>query len=81
MQHHLLNISCNLDAQAQHDAVPVAVYRSFPKAFRGYPVSRKAMDEPIQMLKQAIKKAKVRDKEKMRSLQRLRAFVPEDIAH
>jgi hypothetical protein len=42
-----------------------------------YPVNRKAMDESIQMLKQAIQEAKVGDKEKMRSLQRLRQFVPD----
>jgi hypothetical protein len=46
-----------------------------------YPVDRKAMDESIQMLKQAIAEAKVGDKEKMRSLQRLRGLVPEDICH
>jgi hypothetical protein len=39
------------------------------------------MDESIQMLKQTIREAKVGDKEKLRSLQRLRSFVPEDIAH
>jgi hypothetical protein len=46
-----------------------------------YPVNRKAMDESIQILKQAIQEAKVEGKEKMRSLQRLRHFVPSDIAH
>jgi hypothetical protein len=44
-----------------------------------YPVNRKAMDESIQILKQAIEEAKVEDKEKMRSLQRLRQFVPDNI--
>jgi len=44
-----------------------------------YPVDRKAMDESIQILKQAIQDAKVENKEKMRSLQRLRRFVPDDI--
>jgi hypothetical protein len=44
-----------------------------------YPVNLKAMDQSVQMLKHAITEAKVGDKEKMRSLQRLRGFVPEDI--
>ena len=42
--------------------------------------NRKAMDESIRTLKQAIQEAKVEDKEKMRSLQRLRRFVPDNIA-
>jgi len=46
-----------------------------------YPVNRKAMDESILMLKQVIQEAKVEDKEKMRSLQRLRRFVPDNIVH
>jgi hypothetical protein len=46
-----------------------------------YPVDRKAMDESIQMLKQAIQEAKVGDREKLHSLQRLRGFAPEDIFH
>jgi len=41
-----------------------------------YPVDRRAMDESIQMLKQAIQEAHVGDGEKVRSLQRLRRFVP-----
>jgi hypothetical protein len=43
-----------------------------------YPVNRKAMDESIQILKKAIKEAKVGEKEKIQSLQRLRQFVPEN---
>jgi len=43
--------------------------------------NRKAMDESIRMLQQAIQEAKVEDKEKMMSLQRLRRFVPDNIAH
>jgi len=39
------------------------------------------MDESIQILKQAIQEAKVENKEKMRSLQRLRHFIPDDIAN
>ena len=46
-----------------------------------YPVQRKAMDDSIQMLKQAIQEAKIGDKERMYSLQRLRRFVPQDINH
>lgn len=43
-----------------------------------YPVNRKAMDDSISMLNQAVKEAKVGDKEKMWSLEKLRRFVPED---
>jgi hypothetical protein len=46
-----------------------------------YPVDRKGMDESIQILKQAIREAKVGDKEKVQSLNRLRVFVPSDIEH
>ena len=41
-----------------------------------FPVDRKAMDESIQILRQAIEGAKVGDKEKIRSLQSLKRFVP-----
>jgi len=40
------------------------------------PVNRRAMDESIQILKQAIQEAKIGSNERMRSLQRLRRFVP-----
>lgn len=43
-----------------------------------FPVDRKAMDESIQVLRQTVEAAKIGDKEKMRSLQRLRRFVPEN---
>jgi len=43
-----------------------------------FPVDRKAMDESIQVLRQAVEAAKVGEKEKLRSLQRLRRFVPEN---
>ena len=43
-----------------------------------YPVDRKAMDESIQILKQSVQEAKIGEKEKLRSLQRLRRFVPEN---
>jgi len=46
-----------------------------------YPVDRRAMDESIYILKRAIQEAKVGEKEKMRSLQRLRRFVPDSITH
>ena len=39
------------------------------------------MDESIQILKKAVQEARVEDKEKMRSLQRLRRFVPDDITY
>jgi hypothetical protein len=45
-----------------------------------YPVDRKAMDESIQILKQVIQEAHVGEKEKLRSLQRLRQFVPSNAA-
>jgi hypothetical protein len=41
-----------------------------------FPVDRKAMDESIQVLKQAIDEARIGDKERMQSLQRLNQFVP-----
>ncbi len=40
------------------------------------PVNRRAMDESIRILKQAIQEAKIGSNERMRSLQRLRRFVP-----
>lgn len=43
-----------------------------------YPVHRKAMDESIHMLKQAVELAKVGEKEKISSVQRLRQLVPKD---
>lgn len=43
-----------------------------------YPVDRGAMDESVQMLRQAVQEAKVGNKEKMWSLQKLREFVPPD---
>ncbi len=43
-----------------------------------FPVDRRAMDESIQLLRLAVQAAKIGDKEKTRSLQRLRRFVPEN---
>jgi len=41
-----------------------------------YPVNRRAMDESIQILNQAIQEAKIGDREKMLSLNRLKRFAP-----
>ncbi|MGQ9529879.1 MAG: DUF763 domain-containing protein [Candidatus Bathycorpusculaceae bacterium] len=41
-----------------------------------HPVDRKAMDESIRILQQAIEEAKIGEKEKVHSLQRLRQFIP-----
>jgi hypothetical protein len=43
-----------------------------------YPVDRRAMDESIRLLRQAVQTARIGDREKMSSLQRLRRFVPEN---
>jgi hypothetical protein len=43
-----------------------------------FPVDRRAMDESIIMLRDTVKAAKIGDNEKLRSLQRLRMFVPEN---
>jgi len=43
-----------------------------------FAVDRRAMDESIQVLRQTVQAAKIGDKEKTRSLQRLRRFVPEN---
>ena len=43
-----------------------------------FPVNRRAMEESIQVLQQAVQAAKIGDKEKTRSLQRLRWFVPKN---
>jgi hypothetical protein len=41
-----------------------------------FPVDRKAMDESIQILKQSVQAAKIGEKEKLHSLQRLRRYIP-----
>ena len=46
-----------------------------------FPVDRKAMDESIQVLRQSIQEARIGDREKIGSLQRLRKFVPNDFKH
>ncbi len=45
-----------------------------------FPVDRKAMDESIILLKQSIENARVGDKERLKAIQRLRAFVPPDLS-
>jgi len=42
-----------------------------------FPVDRRAMDESVQMLRRAVEAAKLGEKEKLRSLRRLRRFIPE----
>ncbi|MGA2681963.1 MAG: DUF763 domain-containing protein [Candidatus Bathyarchaeia archaeon] len=44
-----------------------------------FPVDRKAMDQSIEILKDALQEAKIGDKEKLGSLKRLRRFVPENV--
>jgi len=44
--------------------------------FEACDTDRRAMDESIQLLRQSVESAKVGDREKLRSLQRLRRFVP-----
>lgn len=44
-----------------------------------FPVDRKAMDESIEILKKSVESAKMGEKDKLRSLQRLRQFVPSSI--
>jgi uncharacterized protein len=41
-----------------------------------FPVDRKAMDESIQILKESVQAAKIGEKEKLHSLQRLRRYIP-----
>lgn len=43
-----------------------------------YPVNRQAMDRSIQILESAVQNAKIGNKERLRSLQRLRRYVPPD---
>jgi uncharacterized protein len=43
-----------------------------------FPVDRKAMDESIQILKESVQAAKIGEKEKLQSIQRLRRYVPGD---
>ena len=44
-----------------------------------FPVDRRAMDESILMLRDTVKAARIGDKDKLYSLQRLRRFVPENV--
>ncbi len=43
-----------------------------------YPVNREAMDKSIEILRQSVQEAKIGEKEKLQSLQRLRRYVPVD---
>ena len=43
-----------------------------------FPVDRKAIDESIEILRASVQEAKIGDKEKLESLQRLRRFVPNE---
>ena len=43
-----------------------------------FPVDRKALDESIQILRDSVLAARIGEKDKLRSLQRLRSFVPPD---
>ncbi len=43
-----------------------------------FPVDRKAMDESIEILKKSVEEAKIGENDKLRSLQNLRRFVPEN---
>jgi len=43
-----------------------------------YPVDKKTMDESMQILENAIKNARIGDKERLKSLHRLRRYVPSD---
>jgi hypothetical protein len=46
-----------------------------------FPVDRKAMDESIQILRQAVEDARIGDTEKTRSLRALMRFVPESMTN
>jgi hypothetical protein len=43
-----------------------------------YPVNRKAMDESIDILREAVEKARLGDRERLNMLQKLRRFAPPD---
>ena len=43
-----------------------------------FPVDRTAMDESIEILRESVQQAKIGEKEKLLSLQRLRRYVPKD---
>jgi hypothetical protein len=44
-----------------------------------YPVDRQAMDESIGILRKSVEEARIGEKDRLRSLQRLRRFVPSDV--
>ena len=41
-----------------------------------FPVDRRSMDASIQLLKEAVEKARIGDRERLRSLRRLRRLIP-----
>jgi len=43
-----------------------------------FPVDRRSMDASIQLLKEAVEKARIGDRERLRSLKRLRRLIPRD---
>ncbi len=43
-----------------------------------FPVDRKAMDDAIRYLEKGVEEAKLKKREKLEAVQRLRALVPED---
>ena len=45
-----------------------------------FPVDRQAMDQTISYLLQGVEEAKVKKREKLEAVQRLRAMVPEDVS-
>lgn len=45
-----------------------------------FPVDRRAMDQTISYLRQGVEEAKVKKREKLEAVQRLRAMVPEDVS-
>jgi len=44
-----------------------------------YPVNRRAMDKSIRILREAVEKARVGDRERLRTLKRLRKFAPSNV--
>jgi hypothetical protein len=43
-----------------------------------FPVNRRAMDESIRVLREGVQAARIGNREKLRSLQRLRMFIPDN---
>ena len=45
-----------------------------------FPVDRRAMDEAADVLKRGVESSRAEDRDRLRALQRLRKFVPEDVS-